>query len=52
MVRSITLLLFIGLAWGQLVDELEILHIDKERFLFQHENLYKSEGIWYSKINN
>ena len=52
MVRSITLLLFIGLAWGQLVDELEILHIDKERFLFQHENLYKSEGIWYSEINN
>ena len=52
MVRRITLLLFIGLAWGQLIDELEILHIDKERFLFQHENLYKSEGIWYSEINN
>ena len=52
MVRRIRLLLFIGLAWGQLIDELEILHIDKDRFLFQHENLYKSEGIWYSDVNN
>ena len=52
MIRRITLLLFIGLAWGQLIDELEILHSDKERFLFQRENLYKSEGIWYSEISN
>jgi len=51
-IRRITLLLFIGLAWGQLIDELEILHSDKERFLFQRENLYKSEGIWYSEISN
>ena len=52
MFRRITLLLFIGLAWGQLIDELETLGKYNERFLFQPENLYKSKGIWYSDNSN
>ena len=41
MFRRITLLLFIGLAWGQLIDELETLGKYNERFLFQPENYIK-----------
>ena len=53
MAIRITLLLFIGFAWGQqLIDELETLVNYKERFLFQPENLYKSKGIWYSENSN
>ena len=51
-ISRITLLLFIGLVWGQLIDELETLGKYKERFLFQPENLYKSKGIWYSENSN
>jgi len=49
MIKRITLLFFIGFAWGQLIDELETLNDFKEQFLFQPENLYKSEGLWYTQ---
>ena len=53
MAIRITLLLFIGFAWGQqLIDELETLVNYKERFLFQPEDLYKSKEIWYSENSN
>jgi len=34
MIKRITLLLFIGFAWAQHIDELETLDRYKERFLF------------------
>jgi len=49
MVRYMSLILFIGFAWGQRIDELENLYKHKKRFLFQRENIYKSKGIWYSE---
>ena len=52
MINRFTLLLFIGFAWGQQIDELETLDNYKERFLFQPENLYKSEEIWNSENSN
>jgi len=52
MINRITLLLFIGFAWAQHIDELETLDYYKERFLFQPENLYKSKEIWYSENSN
>ena len=52
MIMRITLLLFIGFAWGKLIDELETLDKYKERFLFQPEALYKSKEIWYSENSN
>ena len=52
MIRYMSLILFIGFAWGQRIDELENLYKHKNRFLFQRENIYKSKGIWYSENND
>ena len=52
MIKRITLLLFIGFAWAQHIDELETLDMYKERFQFQPEVLYKSKEIWYSENSN
>ena len=52
MIRYMSLILFIGLAWGQRIDELENLYKHKKGFLFQRENIYKSKGIWYNENSN
>ena len=52
MVKYISLLLFIAVIQGQPIDEIEILHSKNDKFFFQPESLYKSEGFWYTANNN
>ena len=51
MVKYISLLLFIAVIQGQPIDEIEILHSKNDKFFFQPESLYKSEGFWYTANN-
>lgn len=52
MVKYISLLLFIAVIQGQPIDEIEILYSKNDKFFFQPESLYKSEGLWYTATNN